>query len=91
MIASDDVVAAERRNRIRLAVAAYAYEFENDPILSDEDFDALAKAIQPHVTTGHPVLDEFFLARFQPYTGLWVREHPDIAGLARTYNRLWRP
>ena len=33
----------EIRNRIRLSVAAYAYEYKDDPIMSDDDFDKLAK------------------------------------------------
>ena len=32
----------EIRNRIRISVAAYAYEYKDDPIMSDENFDKLA-------------------------------------------------
>ena len=29
----------EIRNRIRLSVAAYAYEYKDDPVMSDASFD----------------------------------------------------
>jgi hypothetical protein len=38
---------SEIRNRIRVAAAAYAYEVENDPILTDAEFDALCLSINP--------------------------------------------
>ncbi|MFC3214644.1 hypothetical protein [Novosphingobium panipatense] len=56
----------ERRNRIRLSAWAFAYEIEDDPIASDEAFDALAKTINPTATTGHPQLDAFFATEFSP-------------------------
>lgn len=80
----------ERRNRIRLAVAAYAYEVKNNPILTDDEFDALAAAIDPAVTTGHPVYDEFFLTKFVPYTGLWVHDYPEPRKLDALYQRHMR-
>lgn len=76
-------VERERRNRIRLAVAAYAYEVLNETIMPDAEFDALAMKIEPSMSTGHPVLDRFFMEHFDPFTGLWVRKHPDQAGLHR--------
>lgn len=75
----------EIRNRIRLAVAAYAYEIEADPIMSDDEFDKLAESIRPRELTGAPILDLFFLESFEPHTGSWVHDHPDLAGLARLY------
>ena len=78
----------ERRNRIRLAVWAYAYEFLDDPLVSDEEFDALALQINPAVKTGNRKLDRFFATEFSPSTGMWVRKHPDQRGLHRTYKRL---
>lgn len=80
-------VEIERRNRIRLSVAAYAYEFEDDPIMSDAEFDNLAKEIDVRVETGNEELDQFFRKHFESYTGSWVHDHPDISGLQRIYNR----
>lgn len=78
----------ERRNRIRVAVAAYAYEVIGDPVLSDGEYDALAQQIDPTRMTGHPVFDEFFLVEYSPFTGMWVRKHPDPQGLRRGYARI---
>ena len=72
----------ERRNRIRLSVAAYAYEIEDDPVMSDAEFDALARQIDVEVLTGHGELDLFFLMDFDPSTGVWVRKHPELQRLA---------
>ena len=73
----------ECRNRIRVAAAAYAYEVENDPIMSDAEYDALAKSIRPSLHTGEPELDAFFARVFSPDTGVWVHHHPDKDGLRR--------
>lgn len=85
-----DGVNLETRNRIRLSVAAYAYEFENDSIMSDSEFDALALEIEDWVGTGNKKLDAFFRDKFLPDTGLWVRDHPDIAGLRRIYETYFK-
>ena len=73
----------EIRNRIRVAAAAYAYELENDPILSDAEFDALCLTINPQVETGNPVTDKFFREEFDPNTGSWVHRHPNKEGLSK--------
>ena len=73
----------ERRNRIRLSVAAYAYEVFSESLMTDAEFDALAMKIEPSVSTGHAVLDRFFYGQFDPFTGIWVLHHPNQAGLRR--------
>jgi len=78
----------ERRRRIRLAVAAYAYEIMDDPIMSDHDFDRLSEQVETHVSTGNRRLDKFFKDHFEPASGMWVRKHPDLTALHRTYERL---
>ena len=37
----------EIRNRIKLSVAAYAYEFEGDSIMTDHEYDELSLKINP--------------------------------------------
>ncbi len=81
-------VEIERRNRIRLSIAAYAYEFENDIIMKDHEFDELALQIDTSINTGDLLLDTFFREEFHPDTGQWVQNHPDIEGLKRTYKRI---
>ena len=78
----------ETRNRIRLAVAAYAYECMNDSIMSDAEFDELSKRIDPSFKTGNRKLDSFFKKRFSADTGMWVHMHPEkhkLDYLYRTY------
>jgi hypothetical protein len=79
----------EIRNRIKVAAAAYAYEVMNDPIMSDAAYDALALKIQPEVKTGNDVLDNFFATKYDPNTGSWVHQHPDIGSLKRVL-AFWR-
>ncbi len=67
----------ETRNRIRLSVAAYAYECMNFSLLSDEEFDELAYSIDLKVNTRRPDLDEWFRNNFEPHTGMWIHKHPE--------------
>lgn len=69
----------EVRRRIRVSIAAYAYEMLDRPIMSDTEFDKLAQSIRPKVGTCHPLLDEFFVTRFSPMTGMWIHDHPELA------------
>lgn len=78
-------VEVERRNRIRLTLAAYAYEYESNPIMSDAEFDELSKAIRPEIATGHKQHDKFFREKFEPDTGMWIRQHPFLRRVAATY------
>jgi hypothetical protein len=80
-------VNSEIRNRIRLAVAAYAYEYEATSIMSDHEFDVMSREINPEVSTGNTKLDTFFKKHFEPATGMWVRQHPDKQGLRTVYER----
>lgn len=77
----------ERRNRIKLSIAAYAYEILNEPIISDDEFDQLAEQIRPKMSTGHGRIDAFFRNHFDPFTGIWIHSHPDLEGVKRTYER----
>ena len=80
----------EIRNRIRLSVAAYAYEFKDDPIMSDEDFDKLAKQINPDKKTGNRKLDNFFRKEFSTDTGMWIHKHPEKNKLEQIYENFFK-
>ena len=80
----------EIRNRIRLSVAAYAYEIKNEEIMSDKEFDSLALKIKPQEKTGNRKLDNFFKKHFQPDTGMWIRIHPDLNGIAHIYELYYK-
>lgn len=79
----------QRRLRIRLSVAAYAYEYLNESIMSDEEFDRLSKLVDVSVSTGNRKLDRFFNKYFQPDTGMWIRMHPEKQGLSNIYERVY--
>nr|WP_319513385.1 hypothetical protein [uncultured Cohaesibacter sp.] len=79
----------ERRNRIRLTLAAYAYEFMSNSIMSDAEFDDLSKKINPNETTGKRTLDRFFRDEFHPDTGMWIRSHPELDKVHALYVRLY--
>jgi hypothetical protein len=78
----------ERKNRIRVALFAYAYEVMDDPIASDSDFDSLCLKINPNVITDNPVMDRFFKEEFNPSTGMWIYKHPEWEGIARIYTSI---
>jgi len=73
----------EKRNRIRVAAAAYAYEIENDPVMSDAEFDALCDKIDIKKKTGDKNMDTFFKREFKAHTGMWIHKHPQKAQLPR--------
>lgn len=81
----------ETRRRIRVAVCAWAYEMHDDPLISDAEFDALARSVDLSKATGRPDLDKWFRENFDPSTGMWVGFHPEPEGLERVYQMLRRP
>lgn len=83
-------VEIERHRRIRIAVAAYAYELEDNSIITDAEFDAECKKINPSIDTGRPVLDHFFRTEFQAFTGSWIHRHPELEKVAQTYRKWYK-
>ena len=71
----------EIKNRIKLSVAAYAYEFLGDSIMTDHQYDELSLEINPNEKTGNEKMDNFFKTQFEPCTGMWIRKHPEIKRL----------
>jgi hypothetical protein len=80
----------EIRARIRLAVFAYAYEFDDQSLVSDHAFDALAKTLRPELPTGHKIMDRFFTNQFSEFTGGWIHQHPQRAGIQSLYERHYK-
>ena len=85
-------VEVERRNRIKVAVAAYAYECKSDSIMDDSAFDKLCYSINPDIKTGDVVLDKFFKNQFQPHTGQWIWKYPKsrMNGLYQIYETFYK-
>lgn len=82
-------VERERRNRIRIAVFAYAYEVMNVSLVSDAEYDRLARSINTSVPTGNVLMDHFFKTHYSQDTGLWVHRHPRLSDLDRLYRKHW--
>lgn len=80
----------EIKNRIRLSVAAYAYEFLNESIMSDHDYDELSRKIDVNKDTGNKKMDDWFKKHFVPDSGMWVRSHPEITRLDSLYKKYYR-
>lgn len=81
-------VNTEVRNRVRVTIAAYAYELKNDPVMSDAKFDRLAGQVNLDVATDRPDLDDFFHRWFTPDTGMWIHHHPELDKLEGLYQML---
>jgi len=81
-------VEIERRNRILVALAAYAYEIMNDPIMSDDAFDKLALTINLKIKTGNAKMDKFFKKEFETDTGQWIHKHPELSKLKFIFSKL---
>jgi hypothetical protein len=81
-------VEIERRNRILLSLYAYSYEYQNDSLVSDGEFDALCGKIDTSIDTGNELLDTFFRAEFSPDTGMWIHKHPERDKLENMYQAL---
>ena len=82
-------VERETRLRIRLTIAAYAYEVESDSIISDHEFDDLCKKVDLTVKTGNRKMDNFFKKHFDPSTGQWIHNHPDQSTLQHLYKKYY--
>ena len=80
----------ERRRRIRLSVAAYAYEVHDDSVMSDGEFDKECLLVDISQTTGNRKLDNFFKNYFDPSTGSWIHKHPEKNKLEQIYQRVYK-
>lgn len=78
----------EREERVRrfremnlrraLAVYAYSYEFLNESLVSDFEFDHMSKQVDTTIVTDDKDLDTFFKEHFEPCTGMWIYKHPHL-------------
>ena len=80
----------EIRNRIRLSLASYAYEYHDDSLMTDAEFDKLSREIDPNEKTGNELIDRFFREEFVPDSGMWIRRHPELDKLKLIYETLRR-
>lgn len=80
----------ERRLRIRLAVAAYAYEICSEPIMSDSEFDSLCLRVNLSADTGNNKMDAWFRDNFNPSTGQWIHKHPELTGIIYLWKTFYK-
>lgn len=75
--------------RILLLMAAYAYEFEPDkePLCSDGEFDAACLMVDTSIATNRPHLDQWFKENFDPSTGAWIYNFPELEGIKAMVKR----
>jgi len=78
------LIEQERKRRINVSVWAYAYEIDNEPLVSDEEYDRECRLVDLSIETGR--LDEWFRANFQPDTGMWIHNHPELDRVENIYN-----
>lgn len=74
----EETKANQRRLRIRLSVYAFSYEVKDISLIDDHEYDRLSYLVDTSIDTDNPLLDEFFRKEFSPYTGSWVRKHPEL-------------
>jgi hypothetical protein len=77
----NDKAHEQRRVRLKVLAAAYAYEIMNESFMSDAEFDALALRVDLNVPVD--THDQWWKDNFDPSTGAWVHRHPDQKGLRR--------
>lgn len=71
----------QRRLRLKVLAAAYAYEIMHESYMTDAEFDATCKRIDVSVDVDS--YDQWWRDNFDPSTGMWVHRHPDLKGLRR--------
>ena len=84
------MVNEEIRNRIRIAIAAWAYEYMDDPIMDDFEYDELSRKIDLSKKTGNELMDKFFEEEFHPDTGMWIHRHPQKDKLKILYEKYYK-
>ena len=80
----------ETRRRIKLSVYAYAYEFMNDSLIDDAEFDRLSQEIDLTINTGNEEMDSFFAKEFIADSGMWIRRHPNLERVKEIYENFYR-
>lgn len=84
-------VEIQTRLRIQLSIYAYAYEYKDNSIIDDYKFDQMCKEVKPDIETGNKKLDNFFKKEFDPSTGMWIRNHPELNKITELYNKYYNP
>jgi hypothetical protein len=73
--------AEQKKLRIRLAVFAWAYENYNKSFIDDHTYDSLSRKVDLSIPTDRKNLDKWFASNFNPDTGMWIHNHPELGGI----------
>lgn len=84
------LVEVERRRRIKLTLWAYAYEVHSVSLIDDHTFDMESRKVNLKLATGRADLDKWWRENFDPSTGMWVLQHPEMEGVKRLFERVCR-
>tara|TARA_B110000483_G_C18006265_1_gene469292 strand:- start:90 stop:359 length:270 start_codon:yes stop_codon:yes gene_type:complete len=87
---SPDRISEEIKRRIKISVAAYAYEIMNDSIMSDAEFDEECQKVDVTITTGNIFMDQWFVKEFDASTGQWIHNHPQLKRLDELYKKYYK-
>lgn len=87
-------ISKEIHRRIQVSVWAYAYEIKNESLVPDHDYDQTCLLINKDMSTSYEGrnntdIDRWFRNNFDPSTGMWIRNHPNLEGIERYY-QLWK-
>ena len=83
-------VEKERRLRIKLAIAAFAYEYKDVSIISDAEFDKMCIQVNKKIDTGNKMMDNYFINHFDPSTGQWIHKHPELKKIENLYELYYK-
>lgn len=78
-------VEREIKRRIMISIYAFAYEIENDSLISDGEYDKLAMELDLEIRTGNKIMDRFFENEFDASTGMWIYKHPGLERIKELY------
>jgi len=82
-----DIFCKETHLRIKLSIAAYAYEFDANSIMSDNQFDYLCSKVDLIAKTNNEDMDRWFIRNFDKSTGQWIHHHPNLKRIKYLYEK----
>lgn len=83
-------VEQERRRRVVITWWAFCYEVKDDPRVTDNEYDHMARAVDLSVDCGDGDIEEWFKTNFLPHSGIWVLNHPELDRLEKRYKEMVR-
>jgi hypothetical protein len=57
--------------------------------MTDGEYDSLSLQVDTSISTGNKTLDKFFKDSFDPSTGQWIYNHPELERIEQLYNKFF--